>query len=125
MTKSEVQHVVDKYYKSIYEYYGMSKFQTTFPYISIEDSPYPDEDNDVDIDCQAEWSPDFNEITLYWKNMKDLEHIIRTLIHEYQHYLQSPSWFKRYYNMGYHYNDHPYEVIAYKEEENYTLFLKK
>ena len=54
--------------------------------------------------------------------MVSREHIIQTLVHEYQHYLQSPSWFKRYYDMGYGYNDHPYEVQAYAEEKNWELF---
>jgi hypothetical protein len=54
--------------------------------------------------------------------MKSREHIIQTLVHEYQHYLQSPSWFKRYYDMGYHYGNHPYEVQAYGEEKNWELF---
>jgi hypothetical protein len=30
---------------------------------------------------------------------------------------------KRYYNMGYNYNDHPYEVAAFDEEENWKLFV--
>jgi hypothetical protein len=30
---------------------------------------------------------------------------------------------KRYYDMGYHYGNHPYEVAAYNEEENYTKFI--
>ena len=56
-----------------------------------------------------------NEITIYYKNIASLEELIRTIIHEYQHYLQSPSWMTRYYNMGYDYSDHPYELAAYKE----------
>ena len=37
--------------------------------------------------------------------------------------LQSPSWMKRYYDMGHDYNTHPYEVAAYAEEVNYTKFI--
>jgi len=55
--------------------------------------------------------------------MKSKKHIVETLVHEYQHYLQSPLWMKRYYTMGYNYNDHPYEVQAYNEEKNYKLFI--
>ena len=34
-----------------------------------------------------------------------------------KHYLQSPSWMKRYYDMGYEYNNHPYELEALEEEK--------
>ena len=51
--------------------------------------------------------------------MKDAKHLAKSIIHEYQHYLQSPSWYTRYYSMGYNYSDHPYEIAAYKEEKNY------
>lgn len=55
--------------------------------------------------------------------MKNKKMIIQTLIHEYIHYLQSPLWFKRYYNMGYNYNDHPYELKAISYEKDYKLFM--
>ena len=55
--------------------------------------------------------------------MRSKKHIVQTLIHEYQHYLQSPRWFQRYYNMGYRYDNHPYEVSALNEEKNYKRFL--
>mgnify|MGYP000501221771 CR=1 FL=1 len=63
-----------------------------------------------------------NEIVLYWTEVEDFEDIARTLVHEYQHYLQSPVWLTRYYTMGYGYDDHPYEVQALKEEENWEKF---
>jgi len=64
-----------------------------------------------------------NEITIYYPNMKSRKMIVETLIHEYQHYLQSPIWFKRYYNMGHDYVSHPYEVAATKAEKDYKLFI--
>ena len=64
-----------------------------------------------------------NEISVYWPQMKSRKMIIETLIHEYQHYLQSPSWFKRYYNMGYEYHNHPYELQATQKEQDYKLFI--
>ena len=70
-----------------------------------------------------------NEISIYYPQMKSRKMVIQTLIHEYIHYLQSPSWFKRYYNMGYHYNDHPYELEIYtlvsKRTTNYSYNKKK
>jgi len=71
----------------------------------------------------AEYCSMENAIFIYYPKMKSKKHLIETLVHEYQHYLQSPSWMKRYYNMGYNYNDHPYEVAAYDEEKNWKKFV--
>lgn len=107
---------IENYFTKVIEKYGVSKFQETTPYLSIEDSPYDDAD---DPDLIGEYRADLNEIVIYHKNIKSIEELIRTLVHEYQHYLQSPSWMTRYYNMGYSYSDHPYELAAYAEEENW------
>ena len=56
------------------------------------------------------------------KFIKSVEDIIRGIIHEYIHYLQSGSWMKRYYSMGYTYGNHPYEVDAKKAEEDWKKF---
>ena len=72
----------------------------------------------------GEYCFDENELIVYWKNIKSTEELIRTLIHEYQHYLQSPKWMTRYYNMGCDYHTHPYEIIAYTKENEYKLFYE-
>jgi hypothetical protein len=64
-----------------------------------------------------------NEISIYYPNMKSKKMVIQTLIHEYIHYLQSPIWFKRYYNMGHDYVSHPYEKEAISFEKDYKLFM--
>ena len=107
---------IERYFDKVTEIYGQSKHHNSYPYLSIEDSPYDDSD---DPDLIVEFRADLNEVIVYHKNISSVEELIRTLVHEYQHYLQSPSWMTRYYNMGYGYNDHPYEVAAYKEEENW------
>lgn len=124
MTKEKVAELSTEYFHAIKDYYGLSKFHDRTPYLSIEDSPYSDDD--VSHDGFGEYSFDeMNEIIIYWKNIITEEDIIRTIIHEYTHYLQSPSWFKRYYNIGYDYNNHPYEIAAFNEEENWKIFYKK
>ena len=121
MTRKEIQQVTEEVYNKVIEKYGESKYHNYLPYVAIEDTPYSDEE--VPKDLYGEYCSMLNEITLYWKNIPSLEVLIRTLVHEYQHYLQSPSWMKRYYNMGYNYNDHPYEVQAFNEEENWINFI--
>jgi len=120
MTKRDITNSVHTYFDKIISHYGESKFQSDTPWLVIEDSPYSDAD---DLDLIGEYCSMHNELVVYWKNIKSTEDLIKTLIHEYQHYLQSPAWMTRYYKMGYDYNNHPYETIAYKREKDYKLFI--
>ena len=121
MSKSDIIESANKIYEKIVIHYGLSKYHYISPYLDIEDTPYSDEG--VPKDLYGEYCSMMNEITLYWKNISSLEVLTRTLIHEYQHYLQSPSWMTRYYTMGYNYNNHPYEIQALNEEENWKKFI--
>ena len=128
MTLKEVKKVIEEVYPKIEAHYGYSKFTPECtPYVethyniyarySGEENAQGEEDG-----CHAEYDRLDNIIVIYWPNMKSRKHIIETLVHEYQHYLQSPSWMKRYYDMGYRYDNHPYEVAAYAEESNWKIF---
>jgi hypothetical protein len=109
-----IKKIVDEVFPKIESHYGYSKFRDTTPYIEYENS----------LDgAEAEYDFEDNMIVLYYPKIKDREHLIQSLIHEYQHYLQSPSWYKRYETMGYEYDKHPYELKAYEEESNYKLFM--
>ena len=127
MTRKEVNKIVKEVLPKIEKHYGFSKFQECTPYVELHYNIYEkysgikgmkgDEDG-----CHAEYCSLNNEITIYYPNMKDRKHVIESLVHEYQHYLQSPTWFKRYYDMGHDYVSHPYEIAAYKEEKNWEIF---
>jgi len=129
MKLKTIQKIVQEVYPKIEKYYGFSKFQECTPYIDYETSIYGRLSGEEDDGTMGEQSPDAeycsmeNAIFIYYPKMKSKKHLIETLVHEYQHYLQSPSWMKRYYNMGYNYNDHPYEVAAYDEEKNWKKFV--
>jgi hypothetical protein len=124
MRLETVQAVVKKALPKIKRYYGLSNHQDGYPYISYEESIYDKPlDNKKEDDTEGEFVFQDNEIVIYYPAMRSKKHIVQTLIHEYQHYLQSPRWFQRYYNMGYRYDNHPYEVSALKEEKNYKRFL--
>mgnify|MGYP003625559606 FL=1 len=130
MKLEEIQQIVEEVYPKIEKHYGYSKFLTeTTPYIEYETSIYGRLSGEEDDGTFGEQTPhaEFdridNSIVIYYPKMEDREHIVQTLVHEYQHYLQSPSWMKRYYDMGYDYHNHPYEVAAYNEEINYKLFI--
>ena len=122
-----------KYFEKCVEIYGHSKFHDTTPYIEFEKSIYSKYSGikAYEVSCKEDDTPEAeydyinNEIIIYYKNIKDAKHLAQTIIHEYQHYLQSPSWMTRYYRMGYRYDNHPYEVAAYKEESKFNLILRK
>lgn len=113
--KEIIHKQVIEIYEKVSRHYGFSKFYDSTPYIELDDSPYVDGD---DPDLIAEYSMIENSIIIYWKNIHSKELLIRSIVHEYQHYLQHPGWYSRYYKMGYGYDDHPYEIAAYNVEES-------
>lgn len=119
MTKEKVIRLSKQIFEEVCNDYGLSKHQATSPYLEIEDSPYFDAD---DPDLIGEYKNWDNELIIYWKNISSKEQLIRTILHEYQHYLQSPSWYSRYWNMGHDYKTHPYELLAYAEEEKWKKY---
>lgn len=120
MNKQEISNLSNQYLFKIEQYYGESKYQTSTPYLSLEDEKNSDGE---DLNIKGEYCKILNEIIIYWKNIESKEELIRTLIHEYIHYLQSPIWMIRYYSMGYDYTTHPYELQAYKEEQNWEKII--
>ena len=125
MKLKTVQKIVKEVLPKIEEFYGMSKHYDDTPYIIYDHSIYDTKTSKKTEkeETMGEFVFQDNEIVIYYPQMKSRKDIVQTLVHEYQHYLQSPSWFTRYYNMGYNYNDHPYEVQAFAEEKNYKRFL--
>jgi len=122
MTKDKFSSLFNQAFDIVCDHYGYSKHHDSHPHIEIEDSECYD--SEVDPSLMGEYCSVNNVLTLYWKNIHTIENLIRTVVHEYQHYLQSPSWMTRYYNMGYNYNNHPYEIAAYSEEDNWKTFNK-
>ena len=128
MTLKRVEEIIKEIYPKIEKYYGFSKFnENETPYVETHYNIYArysgePEAEGTESSCHAEYDRTDNSIVVYYPNMKSRKHIIQTLVHEYQHYLQSPSWMKRYYDMGHDYNTHPYEVAAYAEESNWKIF---
>ena len=117
MIKEKVQNIIDEVFPKIEKHYGFSKFQECTPYVELHKNIYEKYSGEEgasgeEDSCHAEYCSMLNEISIYYPQMKSRKMVIETLIHEYIHYLQSPTWFKRYYNMGYDYVSHPYEKEA-------------
>ena len=122
-----VQNIVKEVLPEIEKHYGWSKFKDEPPYIIYDEDIYARLSGEKGMrgedtpDAEYCWTD--NEIIIYYPNMKSRKHIIQTLIHEWQHYLQSQTWMTRYYDMGYDYYNHPYELAATDEEKNYKIFV--
>tara|TARA_R110001592_G_scaffold141794_1_gene363656 strand:+ start:667 stop:1050 length:384 start_codon:yes stop_codon:yes gene_type:complete len=126
MNKKNIQAIIDEVYPKIEKHYGHSKHHECTPYIELHHNIYARITGiacmEGDCNPDAEFDRQENTIVIYWPKVQDKKWIIQSLIHEYQHYLQSPLWMKRYYNMGYEYDTHPYEIAATQEESNWEMF---
>jgi hypothetical protein len=126
---------IEKSYNMIVKSYGESKYYDDIPYLdimakeSIKDFTNEFADGKIrkkDLELIQGWfCPNTNSISLVLENIDSTKDVVKCILHEYQHYLQSPNWISRYYNMGHTYSTHPYEVQATKAERNWKQFLIK
>ena len=52
----------------------------------------------------------------------NLEQIISSLLHEHTHTLQDQKEFKKLYDKGYNYGNHPFELEALEAEKNWKNY---
>jgi len=71
----------------------------------------------------GEYHTDKNLIMVWIKPHSNFRHLTRTILHEYTHYLQHPSWYYRYMKK-YGYKSNPYEIEANKSEKMYSSLIK-
>ena len=96
MTRQEIKNIIQEVYPKIEKHYGYSKFTPECtPYVELHHNIYARYSGDAEAQgeedkCHAEYDRIDNSIVIYYPQMKDREHVIQTLVHEYQHYLQSP-----------------------------------
>ncbi len=126
---------IEESFNMIVDDFGESKYHADIPYLDImkrTDIMEFSEDfadgkvrkKDLEL-IQGWFDPNENSIVLILENIDSIKDVIKTILHEYQHYLQCPSWIQRYYNMGYTYDNHPYEVEAVKCEELWGHYFKQ
>ena len=127
MNKAKIQSIIDKVYPKIKADYGLSRYYD-FPNVEIHNNIYEMasgiEGMEGEDNAQANFCRHSNTIELFYSEIRDAKHVIQCLLHEYRHYLQSETWYKRYYAMGYDYTNHPYELEAKAEEKNWIKYLK-
>ena len=96
------REIVEKAYWLCVNHYGYSKWQEDVPYLVAN---YRRSNN---WGCFEPWT---NIIRIYLSNLDNVVDLSHTVIHEYAHYLQRPTWITRYLSI-YKYEDNPYEIQA-------------
>ena len=137
MKPDEIQPIVDYAYPKIQKYYGTGKL--SIPPIKFHHDIYArlsgdeEQQGEHSKTTKAQYDHDTNIIWLYYPNIKDEEDVLRSLIHEYTHYLQvkdiedreeRSALFDK-YKAIYDYDTDPTEIEAHKNEENWHLFSQK
>ena len=132
MNKEIVQQIINEVYPKIVNHYGEHKGYK-IPKVEIHNSIFDrlaliPVSNDGIMKIQGvdypsgEFCKETDKIFIYFPEIKDKVDLIKALLHEYRHYLQ-PRWgYEFYTEMGFEYENHPYELEAISEEQNYKLF---
>tara|TARA_R110000744_G_scaffold47460_1_gene104487 strand:+ start:1368 stop:1775 length:408 start_codon:yes stop_codon:yes gene_type:complete len=129
MNKVEIQKIVNRVYPKIKKYYGLSKFDTRTkpPEVKLHHNIYARisgiDEMEGEYSPSAEYERFTNTIWIYWPEAIDEQCVIGSILHEYRHYLQDDGEFKRLYKT-YGYDNHPFEIEATKEEENWKTYAK-
>ena len=124
MNKNRILKIANNVYPKIRAYYGLGKQE--YPPIEVHKNILVRLTGEPEAEgepADAEYDRKENKLFLYSDFINSTEDIIRGIIHEYVHFLQSGSWMKRYYKMGHDYFSHPYEISAKKEEEKWKMFV--
>ena len=120
-THKKLEDIGEKVINWCIDKFGLSKYHEYDPWLEIDmvrtDNPL------------GEYVHDNNEIIIYPKAIDNMDEFIGTIIHEYTHYMQSPSWYTRYSNrrkelMG-RIVSHPYEIEAYEVAKKNMKKCKK
>ena len=132
MNKEIIQQIINEVYPKIVKHYGEHKGYK-IPKVEIHNSIFDrlaliPVSNDGIMKMQGvdypsgEFCKETDKIFIYFPYITSRVDLIKALLHEYKHYLQ-PRWgYEFYTEMGFEYENHPYELEAISEEQNYKLF---
>ena len=127
MDKNKIQDIIDYAYPKIQSYFGIPDIYKPIPKIELHKDIYARLSGDEEASGEhsstsvAEYDEDENKIFIYYPNVNSEKDVLKALIHEYTHYTQDSSLFKRYKAM-YTYDEDPTEIEARKNEENWKMF---
>ena len=126
MTTDETQQIIDYAYPLIQKRYGKGKLDypkidTSYKNTYAMHSGEPEATGEHDETSIAEYYK--GTIYLYLPNIPNEEELLKSIIHEYTHYLQNITPLKtRIANQEYTYDTNPYEIEAHKNEESWETF---
>ena len=130
MTQDEILNILNYSYPLIKKYYGKGKLD--YPSIELHQDIYARLSGDEEAEGEhsstsmAEYDETSNEIYIYYPNIKNEEDLLRSLIHEYTHYLQNLTPLKvQVYTQNYDYDSNPIETEAHNNEDKWQMFSAK
>ena len=107
-------------------HYGLSKYYKEYPILIISYSKSRTPHGEFFLEDSEDLSDrDEIHIAMYIYNLKSKTEIAKTMIHEYQHYMQNATWLTRYHRTK-EYEKNPYEILAEAEAiKSYTKCLRQ
>lgn len=106
MNKQQIETLAENVVDWCAKSFGQSKFYDGLPLV------------DVDFErttTYAEFDTVNNQIIVYARKNRSRSQVVKSVLHEYKHYLQSPSWLDRYMKLQFCLNfTNPYEIDAEK-----------
>ena len=123
MNIKEINEIVNTYYPLISKNYNCDA-KVEFHY-NIYERLSGEKGMSGVVCAHAEYDWSNNKIYIYTSRMKCEEDIIRSLIHECVHSTQSKLLFDIYYEFGYTYDTHPYEMKATNAENEWKNYQSR
>ena len=121
MKQEEITKIVNEYYPLICADYNSTALVEFHYNIYERLSGIKGMTGEVHAHAEYDWNKD--KIYIYTSRMKCEEDIVRSLIHECVHSTQSKEMFDFWYENGYTYKTHPFEIYARKAEENWKEYV--
>ena len=127
MNKEIVQQIINDVYPKIVNYYGKhSNYEV--PKVEVHNNIFARisgiKKMEGDSCPSGEFCKETNKIFIYFPEIKDKVDLIKALLHEYTHYLQPRYGYEFYTELGFKYKNHPYELEAIAEENNWKKYIK-
>ena len=124
MNKDKISKVVDKVYPQIVKKLGGKQAKIKLHH-DIYERLGAINNEEFSENPSAEYNYSDKTIYLYYSAIDSTEEIIKSLLHEHTHSMQSKKLFKLIYECGHIYSTHPYEKQAKKAELKWKEYENK
>jgi len=124
MNKDKISKIVDKVYPQIVKKLGGKQAKIKLHH-DIYERLGAINNEEFSENPLAEYDYSDKTIYLYYSAIDSTEEIIKSLLHEHTHSMQSKKLFKLIYECGHVYSTHPYEKQAMKAELKWKDYENK